>query len=76
MRAARIFALTEFDATLARLAGCQPAFRKKIIDAYAATVLHDEHVSVTEAELLRVVCRALDCPAPPLARYASAPSAA
>ena len=70
------FSMRELDATLARLAGCQPAFRKKIIDACAATVLHDEHVSVTEAELLRVVCRALDCPAPPLARYASAPSAA
>ena len=70
------FGMRELDAVLARLAACQPAFRKKIIDACAHTVLHDEHVSVVEAELLRVVCRALDCPAPPLVRYAHTPSAA
>lgn len=56
----------ELDRILAHLADTKPAFRKKIVEAAATAVTHDGKVTATEAELLRAVCQALDCPAPPL----------
>lgn len=58
------------DRILGHLAACKPAFRKKLIEACASVVLHDGQVTVGEAELLRAVAKALDCPVPPLLRYA------
>lgn len=58
------------DRILGHLAACKPAFRKKLVEACATVVLHDGKVTVAEAELLRAVSKALDCPVPPLLRYA------
>lgn len=59
------------DRILGHLAACKPAFRKKMVEACATVVLHDGKVTVAEAELLRAVSKALDCPVPPLLRYAN-----
>jgi len=64
--AKRDVSIKELDRILAHLAGTKPAFRKKLVEAAATAVMHDGKVTATEAELLRAVCQALDCPAPPL----------
>lgn len=57
----------ELDRILEDLAGTQPVFRRKLVEACTAAVLHDGTVSATEMDLLRAVCQALDCPLPLLA---------
>lgn len=57
----------ELDTILDDLGATQPLFRRKLVEACAASVLHDGQVSATEMELLRAVCQALDCPLPLLA---------
>ena len=37
-----------------------------LIEALVECVLHDGHVSIKEAELLRAIAETLDCPIPPL----------
>lgn len=54
------------DLALDRLARSTPPFRKRLVEACATAVLHDQQVSAAEYELLRTVCEALDCPVPPL----------
>ncbi|MGL1832768.1 M48 family metallopeptidase [Rhodocyclaceae bacterium SMB388] len=63
-RADRRISIEDLDRILAHLAGARPAFRKKLVEAAATAVTHDGRVTATEAELLRAVCQALDCPAP------------
>ncbi len=60
------------DEMLDLLAGCAPAFQRRVLQACATTVFHDKQVTPAEAELLRAIARSLDCPVPPDARYASA----
>jgi hypothetical protein len=60
------------DAALARLAAATPPFRKRLLEACAAAVLHDGKVAPDEFELLRTVAEALDCPLPPLPPVAAA----
>ncbi len=60
----------ELDRTLADLAATKPEFRKKLVEACATAIMHDGKVTPAEAELLRAVCQALDCPTPPLLQYA------
>ena len=55
-------ALTE---ALMRLEQASPRLKQYVIEACARGVLHDEKVTVQEAELLRAVAVALDCPLPP-----------
>jgi len=40
--------------------------RRQLLRAVTAVAAHDEHLSVAEAELIRVVCATLDCPLPPI----------
>ncbi|WP_114649453.1 M48 family metallopeptidase [Pseudothauera hydrothermalis] len=54
------------DAALERLAVSSPPFRKRLLEACAAAVLHDGQVAPQEYELLRTIGEALDCPLPPL----------
>jgi Zn-dependent protease with chaperone function len=61
---ARGFSTTELDRVLEELAGTHPPFRRKLVEACAAAVLHDGRVRPGELELLRAVCQALDCPLP------------
>lgn len=56
--------IEELDRVLDALAGTQPTFRRKLVEACAAAVLHDGHVTPGELELLRATCQALDCPLP------------
>ncbi len=51
---------------LTTLAQCSPREKRKLLRACAACILADEEVTVEEAELLRAVADALDCPMPPL----------
>lgn len=56
----------DLDSVLNHLAPCAPQFRKKVLESCTAAVMHDSKLTSTEGELLRAVCDALDCPAPPL----------
>lgn len=56
--------ITDLDRILDELSGTQPPFRRKLVEACAAAVLHDGRVKAAELELLRAVCQALDCPLP------------
>ena len=58
------FSTVELDRILEQLAATQPAFRRRLVEACAAVVLHDGRVRTEELELLRAVCQALDCPLP------------
>lgn len=60
----------ELDRTLSHLAGTGAGFRRKLIEACATAIMHDGKITPTEAELLRAVCQALECPTPPLLQYA------
>ncbi|MBM4142629.1 MAG: M48 family metallopeptidase [Lentisphaerae bacterium] len=57
--------LGSVDAALGRLAEAGPAVKRRVVAACAASVGADGKVTVEEAELLRAVSDALDCPLPP-----------
>ncbi len=50
---------------LQRFALATPGVKKNLLDACAHCVLHDERVTLEEAELVRAVAYALDIPLPP-----------
>jgi Zn-dependent protease with chaperone function/uncharacterized tellurite resistance protein B-like protein len=58
--------LAHLDAALDRLALTPAPFRKRILQAFAAALAADGTLSATEAELLRAIAAALDCPLPPM----------
>jgi len=60
----------ELDRMLSHLAGTKSEFRRKLIEDCATAIMHDGKVTPTEAELLRAVCQAFDCPTPPVLQYA------
>lgn len=60
----------ELDRMLSHLAGTRSEFRRKLVEACATAIMHDGKVTPTEAELLRAVCQAFDCPTPPVLQYA------
>ena len=51
---------------LARLVMLAPFVKGRLLEACAETVIADASVSVVEAEMLRAVAAALDCPVPPI----------
>lgn len=55
------------DAALDKLAAASPAIKQRILVAAAHVIGADGRILVGEAELLRAVAAALDCPMPPLA---------
>ena len=57
--------LSQVDAALARLAKCPAAVQRNILLACGKTVAADNQVTEREAELLRAIADALDCPMPP-----------
>jgi len=57
--------LADLGQLLDGLAGCTYAVKNVALDAAAHVVLADGQVTVDEAELLRLVAFALDCPLPP-----------
>ncbi|MEM7207669.1 MAG: M48 family metallopeptidase [Pseudomonadota bacterium] len=52
--------------TLKHLRGLAPILKSSLIEALVECVLHDGHIAIKEAELLRAVSETLDCPLPPL----------
>jgi Zn-dependent protease with chaperone function len=52
------------DRALEGLSSAAPAYRRRLVTALAATAWHDDRLAPAEAELLAVVCGALDCPVP------------
>lgn len=68
--------LESMEGVLAKLSGLSPLLKGSLISACADCVLHDGKIRLQEAELLRAVAEALDCPMPPLIAAASASAAA
>ncbi len=58
--------IEELDLALEILAGSEPSFKSKLIEACVISILNDGIVSVNEAETLRAVCDAVHCPTPPI----------
>lgn len=54
------------DAALDKLATASPVIKQRTLMAAAHVVSADGRVLITEAELLRAIAAALDCPMPPL----------
>ena len=57
--------LEQVDAALDRLCQAVPQIRKNVLNACAQTVAADGVIEELEAELLRAIADALDCPLPP-----------
>jgi Zn-dependent protease with chaperone function len=57
--------LQEVDLALRELVHLSPEMKRQLVRACAACVRQDRKVKMEEAELLRAVCAALDCPMPP-----------
>jgi Zn-dependent protease with chaperone function len=64
--------LDALDSAVDRLAALHPLRKPKLLKACVATVLADRRVSPVEAELLRAISDALDCPMPPIVTLAEA----
>lgn len=58
--------LDNLRVALEQLAIASAPRRRELVDACAAAICVDEHVTVAEAELLRGIADLLDCPVPPL----------
>ena len=65
MRSASKVSFGALRAALQRFALASPDVKKNLLDACAYCALHDERVTLEEAELLRAVAYALDIPLPP-----------
>jgi Zn-dependent protease with chaperone function len=59
------------DVALSHLDQLAPIAKEQLIEGLAKTVVHDQQLTVGEAELLRVVCATLHCPLPPLIEQVS-----
>lgn len=66
LRAREAVTVEAVDAALERLRVAAPAIRRRFLHACAHAVAHDGRVYAQEAELLRAVAEAVDCPMPPV----------
>jgi hypothetical protein len=55
------------DVALTRLDQLAPVAKEQLVEAMVKTVMHDQVLTLGEAELLRTLCASLHCPLPPLA---------
>ena len=58
--------LTHVDSALEKLNQLKPLQKTKLLKALSQCVMADGKVTLREAELLRAVAAALDCPIPPI----------
>jgi len=58
--------LSVLDSALERLSLSSPQVKKKVLKACIACISADSLITMEEAELLRLIAGALDCPIPPL----------
>ncbi len=54
------------DVALLRLDRLHPMGKQHLLEAMLLAVLHDQQITVEEAELMRALCACLHCPIPPL----------
>ncbi|MEM7293880.1 MAG: M48 family metallopeptidase [Pseudomonadota bacterium] len=52
--------------SLDQLRGLAPILKATLIESLVECVLHDGHIGIKEAEILRAIAETLDCPLPPL----------
>ena len=64
----------EVDAALERLEQTEMSLRRQVLLACGQTVMSDGMVAEGEAQLLRAIADALDCPVPPFVRDSAQPS--
>lgn len=60
--------LAHLDAALDRFSHAVPQIKKNVLNACAQTVVADGVIQPREAEMLRAIADALDCPVPPFLR--------
>ncbi len=60
--------LTEIEAALGKLSESSPLVQKALLEAACASVLHDEHISSREAEIVRALADTMHAPIPPFVR--------
>ena len=65
------FANTDWDhepmfAAVTKLSQASPAAKKEFLTALGVMIVHDQHITVEEAELFRAIAESLDCPVPPI----------
>jgi len=65
--------LSSMDAALERLSQAVPQIKKNLLGACAQTVAADGVIQQGEAELLRAIADALDCPVPPFVQSEDVP---
>lgn len=65
--------LSHLDSALERFSQAVPQIKKNVLNASAQTVAADGIIQQREAEFLRAVADALDCPVPPFLQAGSAP---
>lgn len=58
--------IRRLDQALDSLESASPAAKKIMLSSFSACVAADQHMSVEEAEMLRVIADALGCPVPPV----------
>jgi hypothetical protein len=63
-RAILLVSLGQFDGELRMLAEALLAIKSRVVDACAACIMTDQHVTVRELELLRAISAKLGCPLP------------
>jgi Zn-dependent protease with chaperone function len=63
--------VSDLDACLDILGRLDAAAKKSVVEAVAATIMHDGTLTLAEGELLRAICAALDCPLPPFVTAAT-----
>ena len=68
--------LSQVDTALSELERATPVVKKRILAACVACISADAVATIEEAELLRAVADALDCPIPPLSATRVVPAAA
>ena len=61
----RTAATSELEASIDQLVALNAEGRQMLLDAVTRVVLHDEQLTVPEAELVRTVCASLEIPLPP-----------
>jgi hypothetical protein len=64
LRAPEQCGLATVDAALSQLVEASPLVKRQILQACVACVINDRTVTDEEAELVRAVADALDCPIP------------
>nr|WP_221265759.1 M48 family metallopeptidase [Oleiagrimonas soli] len=57
------------DRALQHLDRIHPLDKELVVRGLTMAVAEDDHISIAEAELLRVICAALHCPLPPLLQH-------